>query len=785
VVAAPAAVVDPDGLRAYAARVLPEYMVPSVVVPLEALPLTASGKLARRDLPAPLLVTSERAPGTAMEETLAGLFAEVLGVPEVGVDDGFFTLGGHSLQGIRLISRIRSVLGAELSVRDLFEAPTVAGLAARIDTGGEVRPALRAVAHRPDVLPLSFAQRRLWFLHRLEGPSPTYNMPFALRLRGGLDHAALRAALADVVARHEVLRTVYPEIDGTPRQVILTPEQAAPALPVTEVDEAGLADALTALAGHGFDLTDRTPFHAELLALGADEHVLVLVLHHIAGDGWSNGPLARDLSEAYAARSSGRAPAWEPLPVQYADYTLWQHDLLGREDDPASLISRQTAYWAEALAELPEELALPADRPRPAVAGHQGGRVPFALDAAAHARLRELARDCDASLFMVLQAALAALLSRLGAGTDIPLGTPIAGRTDAALDEAVGCFVNTLVLRTDTSGDPAFADLVARVRRTSLSAYAHQDVPFEHLVEALDPVRSLARHPLFQVMLVLDDHAGPRLVLPGLLTDPLPLGTSAAKFDLSFTVADQNDESGEAAGLSGSLDYASDLFDHDTAEDLAARFVRLLEAVAAEPSCSIEELEILDGAERERVLVEWNDTARALPGATLAELFEAQVTRTPDAVAVVTEDVTLTYAQLNARANRLAHALMAQGAGPERVVAVALPRSVELVVALLAVLKSGAAYLPVDRDQPAERVRSMLDEARPVCVLDDPAQVRDTGQWPVTDPVVVRDSSHPAYVIYTSGSTGRPKGVVVPHAGIVNRLVWMQAEYGLEPGEGV
>ncbi|GAA2515988.1 hypothetical protein GCM10010423_04260 [Streptomyces levis] len=785
VVAVPGAVVDPDGLRAYAARVLPEYMVPSVVVPLEALPLTSSGKLARRDLPAPSLVTSERAPGTAVEETLAGLFAEVLGVPEVGVDDGFFTLGGHSLQGIRLISRIRSVLGAELSVRDLFEAPTVAGLAARIDTGGEVRPALRAVAHRPDVLPLSFAQRRLWFLHRLEGPSPTYNMPFALRLRGGLDHAALRAALADVVARHEVLRTVYPEIDGTPRQVILTPEQAVPALPVTEVEEAGLADALTAVAGHGFDLTDRTPFHAELLALGADEHVLVLVLHHIAGDGWSNGPLARDLSEAYAARSSGRAPAWEPLPVQYADYTLWQHDLLGREDDPASLISRQTAYWAEALAELPEELALPADRPRPAVAGHQGGRVPFALDAAAHARLRELARDCDASLFMVLQAALAALLSRLGAGTDIPLGTPIAGRTDAALDEAVGCFVNTLVLRTDTSGDPAFADLVARVRRTSLSAYAHQDVPFEHLVEALDPVRSLARHPLFQVMLVLDDHAGPRLDLPGLLTDPLPLGTSAAKFDLSFTVADQNDESGEAAGLSGSLDYASDLFDHDTAEDLAARFVRVLEAVVTEPNGSIGELEILDGAERERVLVEWNDTARAVPGATLPELFEAQVTRTPDAVAVVTEDVTLTYAQLNARANRLAHALMAQGAGPERVVAVALPRSAELVVALLAVLKSGAAYLPVDRDQPAERVRSMLDEARPVCVLDDPAQVRDTGQWPVTDPVVVRDSSHPAYVIYTSGSTGRPKGVVVPHAGIVNRLVWMQAEYGLEPGEGV
>ncbi|WP_229864726.1 condensation domain-containing protein, partial [Streptomyces djakartensis] len=619
VVAAPGAVPDPAGLRAYAARALPEPMIPSVVVPLDALPLTPSGKLARRDLPAPSAAESGRAPRTAAEETLAGLFAEVLDVSDVGVDDGFFTLGGHSLQGIRLLSRIRSELGAELSVRDLFEAPTVAGLAARIDVGGEERPALRAAAHRPDVLPLSFAQRRLWFLHKLEGPSPTYNMPFALRLRGVVDHAALLAALADVVTRHEVLRTVYPEVDGTPRQLILAAEQAAPGLPVREVDEAGLADALTAAAGHRFDLTSGTPFHAELLALGADEHVLVLVLHHIAGDGWSNGPLARDLSEAYAARCSGQAPAWAPLPVQYADYTLWHHDLLGREDDPESLISRQTAYWADALADLPEELALPADRPRPAVAGHQGGRVPFALGATAHARLRELARDCDASLFMVLQAALAALLSRLGAGTDIPLGTPIAGRTDEALDEAVGCFVNTLVLRTSTSGNPAFTDLVARARQTSLSAYAHQDVPFEHLVEVLEPARSLARHPLFQVMLVLDDNTEPRLDLPGLQANPLPVGTAAAKFDLSFTVAEQDGKDGEAVGISGALDYASDLFDHGTAQDLAGRFVRLLDAVAADPGRRVGELEILDGAERERVLVGWNDTARVVASATLPE----------------------------------------------------------------------------------------------------------------------------------------------------------------------
>uniref|UniRef100_UPI0027E3C974 amino acid adenylation domain-containing protein n=1 Tax=Streptomyces inusitatus TaxID=68221 RepID=UPI0027E3C974 len=821
------AVPEVGELREFAAGVLPEYMVPSAVVLLDRVPVTVNGKLDRAALPMPDITVSAsgRAPRSAVEEVLCGLFADVLGVPRVGIDDGFFALGGHSLLATRLLSRIRAVLGAELSVRDVFEASTVAGLAARLDSAHDrSRPPVRRFVPRPEAVPLSFAQRRLWFLNRLEGPGATYNMPFALRLSGELDVDALRAALGDVVARHETLRTVFPDTDGTPRQVVLdATETAAFALPVRHIHPDGLNEALADATGHRFDLTTGTPLHAELLTLGAEEHVVVFVLHHIAGDGWSSGLLARDLSDAYAARRAGRAPQWTPLPVQYADYTLWQRELLGREDDPDSLISRQLAYWTRTLADLPAESALPTDRPRPAVASHRGGRVPFTLDAAAHARLRAIAHDGDASLFMVLQAGLIALLSRLGAGTDIPVGTPIAGRTDDALDALVGFFVNTLVLRTDTSGDPAFRELLARVREADLAAYANQDVPFERLVEILNPDRSLSRHPLFQTMLVLDGGGGaePRIDLPGAVASPLPVETTAVKFDLSFTVAERPDADGEAAGIRGVLDYASDLFDAGTAERLAVRFVRLLEAVAADPGLSTAELPILDDAERRRVLVEWNDTAAPVPPVTLARLFEEQAARTPDAVAVVSEGAELSYAELNTRANRLAHPLIGRGAGPERVVAVALPRSADLVVALLAVLKTGAAYLPVDADQPFERVRLMLDDARPVCGLTLSTTAADLPRgslrWIAVDAAegtsaaggagtaegagaaggrLERDPrdadrvapltpSHPAYVIYTSGSTGRPKGVAVPHTGIVNRLLWMQSEYGLEPGEGV
>ncbi|MFI0715942.1 amino acid adenylation domain-containing protein [Streptomyces inhibens] len=794
---------DPAALREAAARSLPAYMVPSAIVPLDVLPLTVNGKLDRAALPAPdpVAPTPGRAPRSTVAEILCGLFAEVLGADRVGVDDGFFDLGGHSLLATRLVSRMRTVLGAELSVRDVFEAPTVAGLLARMGDRGERRLALRPVDPRPDVVPLSFAQRRLWFLHQLEGPSPTYNMPFALRLSGDLDVGALSAALNDVVARHETLRTVFPEVGGAPSQRVLAPDEAVVELAAHQVTEAGLGEALGAAAAYRFDLTTEPPLRAHLFALAADQHALLLVLHHIAGDGWSNVPFARDLSAAYTARCSGRAPNWAPLPVQYADYALWQHDLLGSEDDPDSLISAQVAHWTRTLDGLPEQLDLPTDRPRPAVTAHRGGSVLFTLDADLHLRLAELAREFGATLFMVLQAGLAALLSRVGGGTDIPLGSAIAGRTDEALDNLVGFFVNTLVVRLDTSGDPAFGELLTRVREADLAAYANQDVPFEHLVELLNPVRSAARHPLFQVMLTLQNNAAPEFAMPGLRVTAGAAELDTAKFDLLFSLTDRYTDNGGPDRVDGVLEYSTDLFERATAEALAARFLRLLEAAAAGPDRPISAFDLTDAAEREKLLVTWNGVESAYPLTPLPGLFEAQVARTPDAVAVTCGVTDLSYAALNARANRLAQLLIGRGIGPEQVVAVALPRCADLVVALLAVLKTGAAYLPVEPAHPAGRLRFLLDDARAVCgltssavaadlpatglrwiVLDDAETERDTGEQPERDPsdtdrTAALRPEHPAYVIYTSGSTGRPKGVLVEHRALASYLHFARGAY--------
>ncbi|MFE1258766.1 amino acid adenylation domain-containing protein, partial [Streptomyces fungicidicus] len=774
-------------VRAYAAERLPEYLVPAAFVELDAFPLTVNGKVDRAALPAPRYLTGAgRLPADAREELLCQVFAEVLGLPAVGVDDDFFTLGGHSLLVTRLVSRVRATLDVELQIRTVFEAPTPGRLAARLtETAVPGRKALVART-RPQRTPLSFAQQRLWFLAQLEGPSPTYNLPLALRLTGTLDREAFLAALGDTVARHEVLRTVFEVADeGTPYQRILPADATGFAPEVVEVPSDGLADALARAAAYAFDLAVETPLRATLFAVAPDEHVLVLVVHHIAGDAWSMEPLARDVSTAYAARLVGDAPRWEPLPVQYADYTLWQRELLGDEGDPDSLLSRQVSHWRDALSGAPEELDLPADRPRPAEFSHRGLTAGFELPDELHRRLREVARAEGVTVFMVLQAALAVTLSRLGGGTDIPVGTAVAGRTDQALDELAGFFVNTLVLRTDLSGNPTFAETLHRVRDDLLTALAHQDVPFERLVEELAPVRSLTRHPLFQVMLTLQNTAraggGASAALPGLETAVLPTGATAAKFDLDLALAETFDPEGAPTGMHGTLVAAADLFDQETADRLVACFTRALEALTHRTDLRLGEVDLLDEAELSTLVEDWNGPALPTSEATLPELFAVQAARTPDATAVTAGGVELSYAELDARADRLARGLVGRGVGPESVVGVLLGRSADVVVAVLAVAKAGGAYLPVDPDYPADRVAFVLSDAGAEWVVTSaefapvlPAGVAavtvdGAGSGQVLDsvPLPTVRPDHPAYVIYTSGSTGRPKGVVVPHRSVV------------------
>ncbi|CAL9609175.1 non-ribosomal peptide synthetase [Streptomyces sp. enrichment culture] len=636
------------------------------------------------------------------------------------------------------------------------------------------------------LFPLSFAQQRLWFFNRLEGPSPTYNVPILARIGGDLDVPALRAALGDVLERHEVLRTVFVEHEGEPRQRVLPAAEVPLPLEVTDVPAEELESALRAEAEVPFDLDAGPAVRATLFRTAPDRHVLALVLHHIACDGWSVDPLLRDLGTAYDARSTGRAPAWEPLPVQYTDYTLWQRDLLGAADDADSLAGRQLAYWREALADLPEELPLPFDRPRPQTGTFRGADVGFRVSAQAHAKLLETAQETRTTLFMVVQAAVAALLTRLGAGTDIPLGISIAGRTDQALDDLVGLFINTQVLRTDTSGDPSFRELVERVRETSLDAYSHQDLPFDRLVEELNPVRHRARHPLFQVGLEL--HSGGREIrLGGLETRVEFLKMSVAKFDLSVVLRDRTAADGTPLGIDGTLEYATDLFDADTAAALAERLVRFLEAAVAAPDAPIGAAGILTPAERE-LLAEWNSTARELPEGTIGDLFARRAALTPDAVALVAGSTELTYAQLNAWVNRLAHHLIGMGVRADSVVAVAMPRTAEAVVAWLAVAKSGGVYTPIDPQNPVERIRQVLADARPAVLVTTADIAASLGPDAGLPPLVTEHvqagrpehdptdadrpvpllPDHAAYIIYTSGSTGLPKGVTVLHRALVN-----------------
>ncbi|WP_324787958.1 non-ribosomal peptide synthetase [Streptomyces sp. H51] len=780
-------------LRAALARKLPDYMVPAAFVFLDALPRTPSGKTDRGALPAPEPGQQTRAaaayvaPRDPRERALCELFAQVLNVPRVGVDDSFFALGGHSLLATRLVARIRAALGVELPVRALFEQQTVAGLAGLLRQGGDdPRPALTRMP-RPEVLPLSFAQRRLWFLHQMEGPSPTYNLPLVLRLTGALDVDCLRAALADVVARHEALRTVFPDTGTVARQHVLDPGQARPALPVTEVDDAGLDDAVAAAVRHAFDLTSQIPLHAELFAVGADRHVLAVVVHHIAADGWSLTPLRHDLATAYRARLAGHAPEWTPLPVQYADYALWQRRYLGAPDDPAGTWSRQLDYWRGALEGLPERIALPVDRPHPAEASHDGDTLTFRWDTGLHEGLARLARDCDVSLFMVLDAALAVLLGRLGAGTDIPIGVATAGREDQATENLIGFFANTLVLRNRTSDRQTFRELLAEVRENTLDALAHRDLPFEALVDSLRPARSLAHHPLVQVMLSWQTVTDETVDLPGIETAPMVMSTGTARMDLVFLLREHLAGDGTPAGLDGGIEYNADVFDPETVRTMVRRLRQVVLAVISDPDRPIGDIDLLTPAERHRLLVEWNGAEGEVPAAGLHGLFRAQAARTPDAVAVRHGGERLTYAELDEATDRLAARLRERGIGAdgaEDAVCLLMERSLRLPVAILAVIKAGGVYVPLDPRYPGSRMRLiMADTGAKVLLVDgdglrhpgaEGVEVLDLASEPAAadgtaDGVTLTFEGGPdrmAYIMYTSGSTGRPKGVAVTHGNV-------------------
>ncbi|WP_443042806.1 non-ribosomal peptide synthetase [Streptomyces sp. NBC_00344] len=641
------------------------------------------------------------------------------------------------------------------------------------------------------MLPLSYAQQRLWFLNRLEGPNPTYNIPLALHLNGPLNTHALHTALTDVITRHETLRTLFPERKGVPEQLVLEPDHVHVHTEVDDVTESELQEHIDRTTAQPIDIERDIPIRVRLLRLGAEEYVLVLVVHHIAADGWSLAPLAQDLGHAYRARTQGNTPQWTPLPVQYADYTLWQRHTLGDENDPESLTNQQLTFWKNALHATPELLQLPLDKPRPATLQHHGDTHTFTLNKHLHQQLTHLARTTECSMFMVLQAALSLVLSKHGAGNDIPLGTAVAGRTDENLDNLIGFFVNTLVLRTDLTGNPTFHELLHRVRTFDLAAYTHQDLPFERLVEALNPPRTQNHHPLFQTMLVLQNHAAADIELPGVTTSAHPVHTGISKFDLSFAFTETHDERGAPRGIGGTVDFSTELFEAGTVHRLVERLILLLDSVVSDPHRNISGYDVLPADERSLV-DEWGrGPALRGPASTVPELFQEWAARTPDAPAVRDDSGTLTYGELNARANDLAQHLVEQGIGPEDIIAIALPRTTDMVTAILATHKAGAAYLPVDPDYPASRIAYMLDDAHPALLITTAPVHRQlpTTEIPTIDlgsSVVHRTSDSPgtntsprpddpAYVIYTSGSTGRPKGVIVSHRG-VGAMVRTQAE---------
>jgi amino acid adenylation domain-containing protein len=793
--------VDTEALRAFVQRQLPEYMVPSTFVELRALPLNSNGKVDRRALPAPEApVASECqdvAPRNELEAKLAAIWAEVLHLEKVGIHDDFFRLGGHSLLATQVVSRIRAALDVELPLSELFTAPTVAGLAARLGAAGSTRaPALTRAARTGD-LPLSFAQQRLWFIDQLQPGNTLYNVPLALTLEGTLDELALQRGFNELVRRHEALRTTFRIEAGQPVQEI-HPTLSVPLqkvnLSTLEEDDLRHAEAVrlvTEESRRPFDLARGPLLRTLLLKLGEREHVLVLHLHHIVSDGWSMGVLVRELTALYEAFRRGQPSPLPELPLQYADYAVWQRNWLRDET-----LEAQLGWWKQQLAGAPHALDLPTDKARSAVFSHKGATLPVSLPLALTRKAEALAQREGVTPFMLLLAVFQTLLHRYSGQDDLLVGSPIANRNQGATEGLIGFFVNTLVLRARFSPALTFRELLAQVRDTTLGAFEHQSVPFEKVVEELQAARDASRTPLFQAMFAMQNAPVPELVLPELSVRPADVeDTGVALYEWSL------DLFRPAEGFVGTLNYSTDLFEPSTAARLFEHFRQLLEGVLERPDARVDALPLLTPEERQRLLVEWNGTREELPrDARIHALFEAQVARTPDATAVVAGDTSLTYRELDARANRLAWRLRELGVGLETRVAVCVERSVELMVALLGVLKAGGAYVPLDSEYPAERLAFMLEDSgarmvvargafrqklgeAPGRVWVDVDAVPEAGTLPVTGVEVPAEAA--AYVLYTSGSTGRPKGVVVQHRSLVNftRAAWRA--FPVEPGDRV
>ncbi|MUG94289.1 amino acid adenylation domain-containing protein [Scytonema sp. UIC 10036] len=789
-------------IREFLSAKLPEYMVPSAIVILESLPLTPNGKVNRRALPAPDISSefSDRyvAPRTPVEEILSLIWTQVLKVERVGIHDRFFELGGHSLLAMQLISRIRTSLKVELPLRSLFATPTIAALSQNIQQlqqqGSASAPPI--LPRQTDAeLPLSYAQQRLWFLDQLEPQGASYNIPFALRLEGTLQVAALQQSFIEIIHRHEALRTNFVTVDGQASQVIHTATNWT--VSVVELQHLSTSEKerqsqlLTQQqALQPFNLATEPLIRATLVVLSETEHLLLGCMHHIVSDGWSLGVLVEELTALYNAYSQGQPSPLVPLPIQYADFALWQRQWLLGE-----VLQSQLSYWREQLASAPTFLPLPTDRPRPAVQTFAGAYVEFELSMELTQKLTQLGQSQGVTLFMTLLAAFKVLLYRYTGQTDILVGSPIANRERSEIEGLIGFFVNTLVLRTDVSGDPSFDELLPQIREMALDAYAHQDLPFEMLVEALQPERDLSHTPLFQVMFVLQNAPMSDFELSGLTIGHLPIESATAKFDLTLVMENTR------TGLVGGWEYNSDLFERSTIERMTGHFVTLLSAIVANPTERISQLPLLTPSEQQQLLVEWNRTEVDYPqDLCIHQLFEEQVKRNPDAVAVVFENQQLTYQQLNNRANQLAHYLQSLGVSGEVLVGIYMERSIEMVVGLLGILKAGGAYLPLAPEYPIERLNFMLVDARVEMLVtqqrladrlaehlpEHPARVvcLDT-DWqfishlPQANPLTSRQATDLAYVIYTSGSTGTPKGVPIAYRGLLNLVKWHQRAFNV------